>query len=382
MSAKKNIALFTYDLDYGGTERVVSRLANELVKYYNVTVILLFNKVNYKIASEVKLVALANKKTAYASYNPVKWIQYLSFLLKYEKYLKENQIAVSVSFLAVPNIINGYTKSNYPKIKTLISERCYPSKTYTGFFKKNIRKILFKKYYNNNNLLFSNSKYINQDLKENFNVKISSEVIYNPIVQEDSDYTFNLYYGDTFRVVSLGRLVPVKNFQGIIKAVAKLDADVTLNIYGNGILESPLKSLIKSLHTEHKTTVNQPVLNVFDVLKTHHCFVLNSHTEGFPNALLEAMSIGLPVISTNCLTGPLELLNDDEPVSINEGEFYNAKYGILINTNDVVALSKAITYLKNNENIREKYSKLGFERSKNYSIKNIGLQVKNLIDSI
>ena len=114
MNQKKHIALFTYDLDYGGTERVVSRLANELSQYYKVTIVLLFNQVSYQVNNEIKIIALANTKTSYNSKNPKKWIQYFSFFSKYRKVLAEENIDVSLSFLAIPNIINGYAKSKNP----------------------------------------------------------------------------------------------------------------------------------------------------------------------------------------------------------------------------------------------------------------------------
>ena len=65
------------------------------------------------------------------------------------------------------------------------------------------------------------------------------------------------------------------------------------------------------------------------------------------------MAVGLPVISTNCISGPLELLNENEAIVIAKEEFYIAKYGILINVNDSIALSNAITYLKKHISDRE-----------------------------
>lgn len=382
MNQKKHIALFTYDLDYGGTERVVSRLANELSQYYKVTIVLLFNQVNYQVNNDINIIALANTKTSYNSKNPKKWIQYFSFFSKYRKVLTEENIDVSLSFLAIPNIINGYAKSKKPEIKTIISERCYPSKTYTSFFSKHLRKFLFKIYYNNNNLLFSNSKYINQDLKENFNVTVETKVVYNPIIHKKSDYSFNPNNSINFMVISIGRLVPVKNFQGIIKAVSKLNEDVRLNIFGNGELENKLNSLIKSLNSQQQIFINQSVNEILEELKKHHCFVLNSLTEGFPNALLEAMSVGLPVISTNCLTGPLELLNEDQPITIKTGTFVKAKYGLMVNTSDDEGLAKAITYFSEHESERKKFSELSFARAKDYNIATISNHIKDLIESL
>ena len=69
------------------------------------------------------------------------------------------------------------------------------------------------------------------------------------------------------------------------------------------------------------------------------------------------MSVGLPVISSNCMSGPLELLNENELVSIESGGFFEAKYGILVNVNDIKGLSKAIQFLESNKSVRQDYSK-------------------------
>ena len=123
------------------------------------------------------------------------------------------------------------------------------------------------------------------------------------------------------------------------------------------------------------------VKNVCDYLLDSDCFILSSVTEGFPNVLIEAMAIGLPSISTNCMSGPLEILNDNEKVYIKEGEFYLAKYGILINVNDNIALAKAIKFYKENDDIRKKYSDLGYQKAKQYDLPKIYKEVKLLIDN-
>ncbi|HLT53391.1 MAG TPA: glycosyltransferase [Flavobacteriaceae bacterium] len=383
MKSTPNIAFFTYALDFGGTERVVSLLANEMSNYFNTTIFVFYKHIDFPINDSINIVSLSNDNETYKNSIISKAIDYKKFIFGYKKALIEHNIDVSISFLALPNVINGFTKKRYPKIKTIISERCFPSKMYRGFVAKNLRKILFKKYYNLNDVLFSNSEHINEDLRQNFHLKINAEVIYNPIDFDEVDYAFTPYNSiDSFNVISVGRLIDVKNHLGTIEAIKLLNGSTNLKVFGNGPLREELQKHIEKQGLENKIVLHESIGNIKAELTKYHCFVLNSLTEGFPNALLEAMSVGLPVLATTCMSGPLELLNDNEPVEIQQGDFYKAKYGLLINVNDSVGLSKAIAFYKEHEKERETYSKSGFERAKHYDVKNIGNQLKQLIESL
>ena len=82
------------------------------------------------------------------------------------------------------------------------------------------------------------------------------------------------------------------------------------------------------------------------------------------------------------MSGPQELLNDNEPIAIEKGSFFKAKYGLIINLNDTQGLIKALKYFEANDEVREKYSNLSYERSMAYDVPIIGQQFKELINSI
>ena len=128
-----------------------------------------------------------------------------------------------------------------PRVKTIISERCFPSKTYGVF-----GSFLVKRFYNKNDVLFSNSLHINSDLQDNFNLKIPAHVIYNPIYTRKQRPDFKTYNkaNESFKVISVGRLNPVKNHKSLIKSMAKLSKEFLLNVYGVGMLEEELKIII------------------------------------------------------------------------------------------------------------------------------------------
>ena len=185
-----------------------------------------------------------------------------------------------------------------------------------------------------------------------------------------------------FKIINVGRLLEQKNQKSLIKAFSFLPNNYQLNIYGEGNLTKDLKDLIDTLNLNNRVYLRGTESNIKDKLKEHHCFVLSSVYEGFPNVVLEAMASGTPVVSVNCMSGPLEMLNDNEPVDIPLGSFFKAKYGLLANVNDFEGISKAIIYLKENEAQRKKYSDLAFEKAKTFGIEEISLEMKNLIESL
>ncbi|MCC8132698.1 MAG: glycosyltransferase [Tannerellaceae bacterium] len=108
-------------------------------------------------------------------------------------------------------------------------------------------------------------------------------------------------------------------------------------------------------------------------------FLLSSISEGLPNVILEAMAQGLLIISTDCLSGPLEVLNDNEPVDIPPGDFVVAKYGILVNVDDRKAMAKAIDFVAVNKNAQVKLRKAALEKVKSYQPDEIVKKVIELI---
>lgn len=385
MQSKRKVALFVSSLDIGGAERVVSHLCNELITYFDVTLILLYNNIEYPLNSKVKVIALSEENETHKRNKIARFKDYFNFIFKYQKVLKNENIDLVISFMIRQNMINGIAKTFNPNLKTIISERCFPSKRYLDTQSRALlTKTLIPFLYNKNNKLFSNSIYINKDLIENFKIKIDSHVIYNPIQIDNKEPHFNYYHSekDVFNTVTVGRLIPIKNQKSILGALKTLPEHVCLDVFGDGELKKELANLSEKNNLTKRVIFHGNVSNIKSHLTNYHCFILSSLSEGFPNAILEAMSVGLPVIATNCMSGPLELLNDNIPVSIEMGTFYKAKYGILININDEHGLANAIKYLQKNNQERITYAKLGFERSKDFSLNKIGLQLKDLIESL
>lgn len=380
---KQNISILNISLGSGGAEKVISLLLTELVKDYNVTLILLYNVVHFPIPEGVNVVVLSESSTQRHANVILKFVDFFKFLFRFIRVLKNQNIAISISFLALPNFLNSLASIYLKNIKTIISERGYPTDNTSSKLSYYISKILYPILYNRNSLVFSNSVYINKDLKDNFKVTIPSYVVYNPILVPEFKVKDDVLQSPKLSIANVGSINKRKNQELIINALNSLkntNNTVLLSIYGQGNLENYLKELINKHNLQSTVHLKGNVKNVYEHLINHNCFVLSSNTEGFPNALLEAMAVGLPCISTNCLSGPLELLNQDpSPIKIETGDFYKAKYGLLINNNDTVAMAKAINFFLNNPEERVYYAKQARQRALDFELNKIYNDFKTML---
>lgn len=145
-------------------------------------------------------------------------------------------------------------------------------------------------------------------------------------------------------VVAMGRLIPVKGFDRLLSAFAVLahkHANWVLVILGEGELRSDLEQQIKSLGLTGRVQLNGFVSNPFATLRKSEFFVMSSRSEGFPYALLEAMSCGLPAVAMDCATGPREIIRDGID-------------GILVPKGDVKALAAAMDHLMSDAGERQR----------------------------
>ena len=159
----------------------------------------------------------------------------------------------------------------------------------------------------------------------------------------------------------MGRLVREKGFDLLLKAfstVKKSYPEWSLTILGEGSLRSELECLSQSLDIVNSVHFLGRVKNPYEYLQQADIFVMSSRFEGFPNALCEAMACGLPVISTDCPSGPPEIIRDGVD-------------GILVKNENVEALTEAMSHLISDEKQRQKLGNAAKAITQRFNLDNI-----------
>ncbi len=201
-------------------------------------------------------------------------------------------------------------------------------------------------------------------------------VIYNPkpraeIVEKAKEKAEHLWLVQkTLPVVlGIGRLRVQKNFPLLIRAFAQVikKTPARLIILGVGREGPRLEALVRELGLGDSVSLPGYEENPYAFMSKADVFVLSSLWEGLPNALLEALIVGLPSIATDCSSGPREILapDTDHRTQLESGVEY-AAYGVLTAVGDEEALVKALSAMLESAEMRQKYAQAGIERSAHF----------------
>lgn len=330
------ITFYVPSLIGGGAERVVSNLASYLadIYKYDITIVIIAGKENtYPISPKVRIRQLWKMDE-----KNIRIIRIIKKLYRLIKVFRTEKSDVSVSFLHPFNMLCLLLKP-IMNGKLICTERNYP-----GVYPRS-RMILL------NLFSFLADAWVYQT-KENAKF-YTNRYIKKIFIPNAVDLKLPMINCNKMKkIVSVGRLHPQKNFQCLLKAfanVVKMFPDYHLYIYGQGKEYQKLLNLASKFKIVDNVHFVGFIDNIHQEIRDAEVFVMSSDYEGIPNALLEAMALGLPCISTDCLGGGAKLL-------IN-----NRENGILVPRNDDEALSIAIEELIGDNKLRKK---IGLNASK------------------
>ena len=301
---KLKVYFVIYSLSRGGAEKVFSILANNIDKnVFEVTFITLRQYIDqFHLNDDIEKICLEENKSILA-------IKKIYELVKKGKpniiFSTINQISIIVGF--VGSIHNFFSKK---KIMLIMRETSIPSiyikrSKYPSWFLSMLIKIIYPKF----DTIISQGNFMKQDLVINFQIKPDKiKIINNPI--EKKKYVINKKNG--FTLVTVGNLTSIKGYDRLLKIlyIIKEKIDFKYYIIGDGPNEKVIKGLIVKYNLEKECIMTGAIDNVLDYLSSSDLFLQGSYFEGFPNALLEANQVGLPVVAFDVPGGTNEIIQN------------------------------------------------------------------------
>ncbi len=272
----------------GGAERVMATLCNELSKANEVRLLILKNSTtDYQLSEKVDIVtANINSK--------IKIIKGIKFIGKQIDEWTPDTVLAFMNKANIATLLGArYAKKNVPII---IAERANPY--YAPFFIKILRRVLYPRA---DGCVFQTK----QAQKYYINIlRCESAILKNPL---NPEFKVEKYSGKKKnKIVCVGRLSKEKNQKLLIDAFSKISIkypEYTLEFYGDGPLYNDLEKYIQKRNLQEKVLLKGRKDNIQEHINDSKIFVLPSDSEGMPNALIEAMSLGLTCISTDCPIG-------------------------------------------------------------------------------
>lgn len=305
MVGKKNIELFISRSRGGGAERAAMNLYNLLKDEYDIKIVTILNDNHCVTSLNIKLF-----KAGIFTYP----IIFILALLKYGMFRRQQKTDVVVTFLLLEHIISSIINKNVKKIFTIHTS--YYNRFEGGRLSKPIL-YLIGFFLRKADHIVAVSEGVKSELVNKFsisNCKIS--VIYNPVnldvIQEMSreNITDDWYDPAVPYIVNISRLEPKKGHEHLIKSFNRIKdkTDALLIICGTGSRYAELSKLIESLNLSKRILLIGWVDNPYKYLNHSSIFISTSELEALPYAIIEALSIGTNIISTNCEYGPDEIL--------------------------------------------------------------------------
>lgn len=333
----------TGTLSAGGAERVLSILSTPFADsfdevHYVMWLDTKYPEIFYEIDPRVKIVRVSEESGSAKVFNHVRW---------FRKYVRQENPDLVLSFMKKIGLASSISLL-FSGVKQVISERNDPRANKS----KNLRRLINLTY------LLPDVKGIvmqtqaNKDYFESDTIRNKTVVIYNPILMSESYVGKSVSEKKRENIVSVGRLTKQKRFDVLIRAFSKfhkVHSSYKLYIFGEGEKRKELEKLVDDLSLKNCVFLAGRSNNVLDLISNAKMFCMSSAFEGMSNALIEAMCVGLPCISTR-VSGATDLIKDGDN-------------GFLVDIGDEEAIADKMIELSNDS---ELCSRMGEAASKTY----------------
>ena len=355
---KNKIAIVSASLAVGGAERSASLLSFMLHALgYEVHNIIIDDFVVYEYKGQ-----LLNLGQLCKSHNSV--LKKVKKGMMLNEYLKENEIATVIDNRSRPLLVRELfikwiygNRKKYFLIHSSKLEMYLPKSVFWSNF-----------LYRNDSKLICVSQSIENEVRQKYGFS-NTKAIYNPIVNQEIVFKKPIDLPDNY-LLFVGRLEEnVKNFTLLLEAFlqSKIHEDgICLVILGEGPSQAFITNKIIKLGLEKSVLLVPFVQNPIPFIQHARAVVLSSYFEGFPMSLLEALSVGTPVISVDCETGPREIIQNK----------YN---GLLVENHNPKVLADAMRIMITNENLYQTCKNNAKKSVEHLSLETIAKQWQQLL---
>lgn len=331
---RKRILLLIPRMGGGGAERFVSIIANNICDQYTIRIATLVSRGDfYRLKPAIEVVNAGysiNRKSRLTRCFSM-GIHFLNALLFVRKQIQTFQPDIVFSLLKEMDIISYLALKTLKRKQIIIhSERNDPTTR-----SRRVQKLL-ERIYRKSDMLVCQTKVV----AEYYGMVHKKTVIPNPV--DFSIFPNTTNEAEPKRIVAVGRLQEQKNFIMLEKAFAKIAKqypDITVTIYGDGPQHQMLAKAIEQDDLQTRFILYGASKDVLNKIKDAAVFAFPTNYEGFPNALIEAVAMGIPVVTTDFATGVAR-------------EIVNEKVGAIVPVGDVDAFANALKEMLDNREKR------------------------------
>jgi len=347
--------LLINSLGVGGAEKVITSVANHLIKD-NVAfdLLALLNINDYYSNKDKQPVFLSQLKS----------INIISFIYLFYKFLSygwKEQVTLVQSHLFWSNYINILSKPFLSHTSQLVHCVSFESKYQRGM-KRFVHYHLSRTLFNKADINIFKSEEMRDEYIHLFNINMAkTKVIYNPVkIQCSSLESAKSEKKKYFNVCLVGRFHSSKRYDDLVDVASKCYDHIVFHCIGDGSEREKVEIKVRSLGLEHKVIFHGWLEDPSELLLNADLYLSFSESEGFPNSLIEAMSLGLVCLHSECKTGPKEILGS---VLYNDSLCNIREFGITFPVGNTDSVVKFINKFDTKYEFMGEYSKLAKKRA-------------------